>query len=86
MAIDPRLLEILCCPLTRQPLQMLDAARLQALNAAISAGSVKQADGQVLAAAWKHALVTANGTRAYRIDDGIPVLLADEAVELSQLG
>lgn len=86
MAIDPRLLEILCCPLTRQPLQMLDAGRLQALNAAISAGSVKQADGQVLAATWKHALVTANGTRAYRVDDGIPVLLADEAVELSQLG
>lgn len=86
MAIDPRLLEILCCPLTRQPLQLLDAARLQALNAAIAAGSLKQADGEALAQPWKEALVTANGTRAYRIDDGIPVLLADEAVELSQLG
>ncbi|ODU40699.1 Trm112 family protein [uncultured Aquimonas sp.] len=86
MALDPRLLEILCCPLTRQPLQMLDAQRLAALNAAIAAGSVKQADGQVLAQAWKEGLITANGSRAYRIDDGIPVLLADEAVEWSQLG
>jgi uncharacterized protein YbaR (Trm112 family) len=86
MALDPRLLEILCCPLTRQPLQMLDAQRLSALNAAIAAGSVKQADGQALAQAWKEGLITANGSRAYRIDDGIPVLLADEAVEWSQLG
>jgi uncharacterized protein YbaR (Trm112 family) len=86
MALDPRLLEILCCPLTRQPLQMLDAQRLAALNAAIAAGSLKQADGQALNQAWKEALVTANGSRAYRIDDGIPVLLADEAVELAQLG
>ena len=86
MAIDPRLLEILCCPLTRQPLQLLDAARLQALNAAIAAGSLRQADGTAIGQAWKEALVTANGSRAYRIDDGIPVLLADEAVELSQLG
>lgn len=86
MALDPRLLEILCCPLTRQPLQMLDGTRLAALNAAIAAGKVKQADGQSLTQAWKEALVTANGSRAYRIDDGIPVLLADEAVEWAQLG
>ena len=82
MALDPRLLEILCCPLTRQPLQMLDGKRLAALNAAIAAGGVKQTDGQALSQPWKEALVTDNGTRAYRIDDGIPVLLADEAVEL----
>lgn len=86
MSLDPRLLEILCCPLTRQPLQMLDAQRLATLNTAIAAGSVKQADGQVLTQAWKEALVTANGSRVYRIDDGIPVLLADEAVELAQMG
>lgn len=85
MALDPRLLEILCCPLTRQPLQMLDAQRLTALNAAISAGGIKQADGQALSQPWKEGLITANGNRAYRIDDGIPVLLADEAVEWSQL-
>jgi uncharacterized protein YbaR (Trm112 family) len=82
MALDPRLLEILCCPLTRQPLHMLDAKRLAALNAAITAGGVKQTDGVALNQPWKEGLVTDNGTRAYRIDDGIPVLLADEAVEL----
>ncbi|MBE5314206.1 MAG: Trm112 family protein [Xanthomonadales bacterium] len=86
MALDPRLLEILCCPLTRQPLQMLDAQRLASLNAAIAAGDVRQTDGQALSQAWKEALITASGSRAYRIEDGIPVLLADEAVEWSQLG
>lgn len=86
MALDPRLLEILCCPLTRQPLQILDAQRLTALNAAIAAGGIQQADGQALSQSWKEGLITANGSRAYRIDDGIPVLLADEAVEWSQVG
>lgn len=85
MAIDPRLLEILCCPLTRQPLQMMDAQRLGRLNAAIASGGVRQADGEPVKSPWKEALVTANGSRAYRIDDGIPVLLADEAVELEHL-
>jgi uncharacterized protein YbaR (Trm112 family) len=85
MALDPRLLEILCCPLTRQPLQMLDGARLAALNAAIAKGDVAQTDGEPIKAAWSEALVTANGSRAYRIDDGIPVLLAEEAVELAKV-
>ncbi|MFY8135655.1 MAG: Trm112 family protein [Aquimonas sp.] len=85
MALDPRLLEILCCPLTRQPLQMLDAQRLAALNAAIAAGSLRQADGVTLDTPWKEGLITANGSRAYRIDEGIPVLLADEAVEWAQV-
>ena len=85
MALDPRLLEILCCPLTRQPLQMLDAQRLAALNAAIAAGRLKQADGVTLGTPWKEGLITANGSRAYRIDEGIPVLLADEAVEWAQV-
>jgi uncharacterized protein len=85
MAIDPRLLEILCCPLTRQPLQMMDAQRLGKLNAAIEAGGVKQADGESVKSPWKEALITANGSRAYRVDDGIPVLLAEEAVEFDKL-
>lgn len=86
MPIDKRLLDILCCPLSRQPLQMLPRERLDALNAAIAAGSVKQHDGAALEQSVSEALVTTDGKRAYRIDDGVPVLLIEEAIELDLLG
>ncbi len=86
MPIDKRLLDILCCPLGRQPLQMLGRDRLDALNAAIAAGAVKQHDGAAVGSPLTEALVTSDGKRAYRIDDGIPVLLIEEAIELDLLG
>ncbi len=86
MPIDKRLLDILCCPLSRQALQMLPRERLDALNSSIAAGGVKQHDGATLSQPVSEALVTADGKRAYRIDDGIPVLLIEEAIELDLLG
>ena len=38
--MDRKLLDILCCPLTKQPLALLDTAELEALNAAIAATGV----------------------------------------------
>ncbi len=38
--MDRKLLDLLVCPTTRQPLQLLDGRGLQALNAAIGAGGV----------------------------------------------
>jgi uncharacterized protein YbaR (Trm112 family) len=52
--ISNDLLEILCCPITKQPLRQSDA----------------------------NTLVTADGKTAYPIRGGIPVLLAEEAVQL----
>jgi uncharacterized protein YbaR (Trm112 family) len=83
--VDRRLLEILACPATRQPLAMLDARGLAALNGAIAAGGIQRADGSPQQAPVKEALVTRDRKLAYRIDDGIPVLLADEAIALGQI-
>ena len=52
--LDPKLLEILVCPVDRGPLLLVDGV-----------------------------LYNPRLRRAYRIEDGIPVLLADEAVEVS---
>ena len=52
--LDPKLLEILACPVDRGPLLLVDGV-----------------------------LYNPRLHRAYRIEDGIPVLLADEAVEVS---
>jgi len=83
--MDRKLLDLLVCPTTRQPLQLLDSRGLQALNAAIQAGGVVRGDGSAQADAIKEALVTRDRKLAYRIDAGIPVLLAEEAIATAQV-
>jgi uncharacterized protein YbaR (Trm112 family) len=83
--MDRKLLDLLVCPTTRQPLQMLDGRGLQALNAAIASGGIVRGDGGAQADALGEALVTRDRKTVYRIDDGIPVLLAEEAIATAQV-
>ncbi|NLG59834.1 MAG: Trm112 family protein [Gammaproteobacteria bacterium] len=83
--MDRKLLDILVCPVTRLPLSMLEKRGLEALNAAIAAGGVNRADGTPEAGPLREALVSRDRQRVYRIEDGIPVLLADEAIATNQL-
>ena len=84
--MDRKLLDILCCPTTRQSLAMLDSQGLDALNRAIAAGNVKRADDSPQSAPLREALLTRDRKTVYRVDDGIPVLLAEEAIATSQVG
>lgn len=84
--MDRKLLDLLACPTTRQPLRPMDTRSLVDLNAEISAGRVKRGDGDVQSGSLTEALVTSDGRLAYRVDDGIPVLLAEEALDLTTLG
>ncbi len=83
--MDRKLLDLLVCPITRQPLSLLDGRGLQALNEAIQAGGVLRGDGATQADRVDEALVTRDRRTVYRIDDGIPVLLAEEAIGTAQL-
>jgi uncharacterized protein YbaR (Trm112 family) len=83
--VDKRLLDILCCPMTHQPLQPVDACGLEAINRAIASGSLRRADGSTQAEPIREALVTRDRGTLYRIEDGIPVLLADEAISTTQI-
>ena len=83
--MDRKLLDILCCPTTRQSLALLDPQGLDALNRAIAAGGVKRADDSPQAAPLREALLTRDRKTLYRVDDGIPVLLAEEAIATAQI-
>lgn len=84
MAVDRKLLEILCCPVTRLPLERLPPAKLEAVNDAIREGNVKFADGSPVEAELAEALVTANGTTIYAVEDGIPIMLEDRSIAAFQ--
>ena len=83
--MDRKLLDILVCPATRQPLALLDSTGLDALNAAIATGTVVRADGSAQAQPLREALVTRDRKQVFRVDDGIPVLLAEEAIATAQI-
>lgn len=83
--MDRKLLDILACPATRQPLALLDAAGLEAINRAIAAGAVRRADGAAQSEPLREALITRDRKLVYRIDDGIPVLLIEEGIPYAQV-
>jgi uncharacterized protein YbaR (Trm112 family) len=83
--MDRKLLDILCCPATKQPLALLNEAELEALNAAIAAGGLLRQDGSRQSEAVREGLITRDHQTIYRIDDGIPVLLADESIATAAL-
>lgn len=83
--MDKRLLDILCCPVSKSPVHLLSRAQLDAVNAAIRGGSVETVAGVAVGTALAAGLVTEDGKVIYRIEDDIPVMLADEAIGTTQL-
>lgn len=83
--MDKSLLDIICCPVTRLPLEILDAARLDTLNAAIRNGEIQNAADEPVAGTMTEALISRDGRLVYPVRDGIPVLLAEESIQWSQV-
>lgn len=83
--MDNYLLDILCCPLTKEPLRLLRRDELDALNRLIETGNVANVGGNAIALRFSTGLITRNGQKIYRIDDGIPVLLGDEGIASAQV-
>jgi uncharacterized protein YbaR (Trm112 family) len=85
MPIDQRLLDILCCPVSRVPVVPLAKGQLAELNRRIAAGGVQTVAGVALSAPLAEGLITTDGKVIYRVDDGIPVMLPDEGIGTTQL-
>ncbi|MDQ3510125.1 MAG: Trm112 family protein [Pseudomonadota bacterium] len=82
--MDRKLIDLLVCPMTHQPLEMLDQTALAALNRAIGQGGVLRSDGSPRTSPLQQGLVTRDRTQVYPVEDGIPVLLAEEAIASHQ--
>jgi uncharacterized protein YbaR (Trm112 family) len=85
MAVDGKLLGILCCPVSKVALNRLEHPRLEKLNKAITAGEVQTVHGEKVSTALKEALITEDGRVIYPVVDDIPLLLEEKGIGTTQL-
>jgi len=85
VSFDSALLDIICCPVTHQPLEKMSAGKLQRLNELIAAHEIRNRADEPVEAALELALVTRDGRLAYPVRDGIPMLLEEQGIVLTKL-
>ena len=82
MPVSEELLEILVCPETKQAVAPAADDVLARLNADIEAGRLRNRGGDKVAAPIGEGLLREDGKVLYVVDDGIPVMLIEESIEL----
>jgi uncharacterized protein YbaR (Trm112 family) len=83
--MDKRLLDILCCPVSKTPVRPLTKAQLEALNNGISEGAVLSVANAAVRQRLSEGLITTDQKVIYRVEDGIPVMLPEEGIGTAQL-
>ena len=84
MPVDGKLLEILCCPLSKTPLTVLGREKLDKLNLAINSGDALFVGGQKVTQPLQEGLITEDGKVIYPVQDDIPVLLEEKGIGTTQ--
>ena len=84
MPVEGKLLEILCCPVSKSPLNVLGSEKLDKLNAAISSGEALFIGGEKVEDTLQEALITADKKVVYPVQDDIPVLLEEKGIGMAQ--
>jgi uncharacterized protein YbaR (Trm112 family) len=83
--VDPQLLEILCCPETKEDVSLVDASLIAKLNEAVGAGSLSNRGGEVVKEKLDGGLLRKDGKFLYPIREDIPIMLIDEAIPMEGL-
>jgi uncharacterized protein YbaR (Trm112 family) len=83
--IDKDLLDILACPEDKTPVSLAEQSLVDKINKKIEAGEVKNRGGETVETQMDGGLVREDGAYLYRIEDGIPIMLIDEAIALEGL-
>lgn len=83
--VDSKLLEILVCPDSKQPVSLASDELVTNLNQAISSGSLTNKLGNKIEEAIDGALITEDKKICYPIRSDIPVMLIDESIALDQV-
>jgi uncharacterized protein YbaR (Trm112 family) len=78
------LLDILCCPETKQDITLVEGATIDAINRKIKDGTLKNRGGQFVKEPLDAGLVREDRKYCYPIREDIPVMLIDEAIPFEE--
>lgn len=80
--IQKELLEILCCPETKQDVSAAAASLIEKLNQKIDQKKLRNRKGSVIAQKIEEGLIRADKQFLYPVRNDIPIMLIDEAIPL----
>ena len=83
--VDQELLNMLCCPETKEDVALAEAGLIAELNRRIEAGKLKNRGGEAVKEKLDTGLVRADRKYLYPIREDIPIMLIDEAIPLDGL-
>jgi uncharacterized protein YbaR (Trm112 family) len=82
--IDKELLDILCCPETKQDVKLVEGDVIKKINAKIKEGTLKNRGGEVVKEEIDSGLVREDKKYLYPIREDIPIMLIDEAIPFEE--
>ena len=82
--LESKLIDLLRCPIDGSRLQLLTKSEVLRINAAIESGNLRDRLDQRIGCPLDTGLLNQQASRVYPVRGGIPSLVADEAVELSE--
>ena len=84
MPVNGKLLEILCCPVSKTPLTVLGRQKLDKLNAAIESADALFVGGEKVLDPLQEGLITEDGKVIYPVQEDIPILLEEKGIGTTQ--
>jgi uncharacterized protein YbaR (Trm112 family) len=82
--VEKELLDILCCPETKQDLTLIEGETISKINAKIKQGQVKNRGGETVREAIDSGLLREDRKFLYPIREDIPIMLIDEAISFGE--
>jgi uncharacterized protein len=82
--VAKELLDILCCPETKQELTLIEGEIIDRINKRIKEGSLKNRGGEIVKEPIDAGLLREDRKFLYPIREDIPIMLIDEAIPFEE--
>ena len=82
--VDKELLDILCCPETKQDLTLVEGSAIAKINQKIKEGTIKNRAGETVKDPLEAGLLREDRKYLYAIREDIPIMLIDEAIPFDE--
>jgi uncharacterized protein YbaR (Trm112 family) len=82
--VDKELLDILCCPETKQDLEYVEGDVIKKINDVIKQGTLKNRGGEVVKEPLDAGLLREDRKYIYPVRQDIPIMLIDESIAFEQ--